>query len=71
MKIVSNKSRAFTLVEMSVTLLAMAVLVGGTLTARKVIERSKIQTIIVELDQIKKSIQSFSDIYNNLIIRIN
>jgi prepilin-type N-terminal cleavage/methylation domain-containing protein len=61
-----STKKAFTLVELSVVLLVLAFLVGGILISKKIVDRSKGQSIINDLEQMKKAVNLFYDSYGYL-----
>jgi prepilin-type N-terminal cleavage/methylation domain-containing protein len=63
---VLRSKKAFTLVELSVVLLVLAFLVGGILISKKIVDRSKGQSIINDLEQMKKAVNLFYDSYGYL-----
>jgi prepilin-type N-terminal cleavage/methylation domain-containing protein len=63
---IRKSKRAFTLIEISVVLLVLAFLVGGILISRKIVDRSKAQSIMTEFTQTKKAIAVFRDTYDYL-----
>ena len=61
-----NKKKAYTLIELSVVLLVLSLLSGILLMSRSIIDRAKIQRVILELDYYEKAFHQFYDTYRTV-----
>jgi len=57
---------AFTLVELSIALLALALLIGGVLVGRNMIESAAIRAQIAQIDQFRVAVNTFQSKYDFL-----
>ena len=64
----SNKTvkSSFTLVELSIVLLVISSLVGSVMVGRKIIDRTKTQQLMSEIEYYEKALQEFHDIYKGV-----
>lgn len=63
-KFKNTKDSAFTLVEMSVVLIIIALIVGGIASGKSLIENAKIVKTIKEVEEIKKATVLFEETYH-------
>jgi prepilin-type N-terminal cleavage/methylation domain-containing protein len=59
-----SSKRAFTLVELSIVLLVLAFLISGLLVGREIVKRAKIQSLINDVESLKRSYKLFVDAYS-------
>lgn len=57
---------SFTLVELSIVLLVISSLVGSVMVGRKIIDRTKTQQLMSEIEYYEKALQEFHDIYKGV-----
>ncbi len=65
-KIMIRSTRGFSLIEMSVIIVILSLLIGGVVSGRNLIEKSKMQSIIKEFDSLNISINNFVSKYEAL-----
>lgn len=65
-RIATLKSNGFTLVELSVVLVIIALLVGGVFVSQSLIRSAELREVIGEYDRYSKAIKEFSDKYQAL-----
>lgn len=61
-----NKTRGFTLLEMSIVMIIIALIVGGTLVGQSLIRQSQIRSMLGEYDAYLKAIKEFQNKYESL-----
>ena len=59
-----KKKSSFTLVEMSIVLAILAILVGSLLVGRQIINRTKVQRIMAEIEAYENHFQIFHATYH-------
>lgn len=62
----TNHLRAFTLIELSVVLIVIALIVGGVITASSLGDNAKLQAMMAEKEELEAAINQFSEKYNAL-----
>lgn len=58
--------RGFTLLEMSVVLLTIALLIAGIMVGKSLIHNAQLQSVIADVDRYEKAVQLFRDKYHEL-----
>ncbi len=58
--------RGFTLIELSIVLVIMALLVGGTLAGAELIKSAELRTIISKVEEYKAATSQFEQLYESL-----
>jgi prepilin-type N-terminal cleavage/methylation domain-containing protein len=66
MRVRSAAMRGFTLIEMSVVLVVIALLIGGILAGQSMYRQSKLRNLLVTIDTTTDAIKLFKDKYNAL-----
>ena len=61
-----NNKASFTLVELSIVLLVLALLVGSLMLGKHIVDRSKMQKIMYEFEYYEKAMQEFHDTYKGV-----
>lgn len=61
-----QKERGFTLVEMGVVLVIVGLIIGGILFGRDLIRVSELRSVMKNVEDFKKAIYTFEDIYQSL-----
>lgn len=62
----SCKRHGFTLIEMAIVLVIIAILAGGVITAKTLIDQAQLRSIITEANNYRTAIQGFRDQYRYL-----
>src|SRR5688572_10018529 len=58
--------RGFTLIELSIVLVIIALLVAGVLVGRELIKTSELRSLMTQVDQFKTATYTFRNKYNGL-----
>ena len=61
-----NKTKGFTLVELSIVLVIIGLLIGGILAAQSMINTAKIQSVVRQLTQFDVAVTNFQTKYGQL-----
>lgn len=67
MKLYSTKIRAFSLLEMSITITIISLLIAGILTGQSMKHRLELNQVISDISTITGAVKQFKDIYANSI----
>lgn len=62
----SHKNRGFTLVELSIILVIIALIVGGIVVGQSMIRSAKMQSVVSDVEAYKKAAITFRDKYRSL-----
>ena len=62
-----ERKNGFTLVEITIVIIILGLLISGVAAGVALVERSKIQSVITEFDQISTSVQAFAATHNSAL----
>jgi prepilin-type N-terminal cleavage/methylation domain-containing protein len=66
MRLLNDKQRGFTLIEMSIVLIIIGLIIGGILKGQELIESARQKNVISQVDQIRAGVNTFFDNYKAL-----
>jgi len=62
----NNRNKGFTLIEMSIVLIVIGLIIGGIMTGTSLIDSSKRQSVMTDIETYKTQIELFEDKYAGL-----